>query len=219
MHTRTSLPRSISAACDTFQGFTQTEAKPNCSASPQILRISSRVASGFSSVWSIRRAISASIGPTAGAGGYPRSARFDDFARLSRAFFGASLVAARADELVNFEAAQVGAFFVAEIAEDFFGDGLDDFVQLLLVHPALQWCNFAAALPDLAARLQGFRCRFSIAESCQRAFGGGRRRTAFQAKPPESRAPLPVRNQARAERKYIRVVVFTAVARGGPIIT
>ena len=34
----------------TFQGFTHTEAKPNFTASAQILRISSRVASGFSSV-------------------------------------------------------------------------------------------------------------------------------------------------------------------------
>ena len=61
VHTFTSLPRRISAACPTFHGFTQTEAKWYCRASAQSLAISFCVASGLSRVWSIRRAISDSV--------------------------------------------------------------------------------------------------------------------------------------------------------------
>src|SRR5580658_2185906 len=62
VQTFTSLPRRISAACPTFQGFTHTEAKWYCMASAQSLAISFCVASGLSRVWSIRRANSDSVG-------------------------------------------------------------------------------------------------------------------------------------------------------------
>ena len=99
--------------------------------------MSSRVASGFSSVWSIRRAISASIGPTAAPAEIRAAPASTTFARFARALFSAALIATGADELVNFKPAEISAFFGAEVSEDFFGDGLDDFVELLLIHPAL----------------------------------------------------------------------------------
>ncbi len=51
--TRTFVPRSRSAHRRTQNGFTQTLAKPNCLASSHSWSMSSMVASGLSSVWSM----------------------------------------------------------------------------------------------------------------------------------------------------------------------
>src|SRR3972149_3014279 len=61
VQTFTGVSRRAAAAVATQVGFTTTVAKPNCFASAQSLRISSRVASGLSRVWSISAATSAGI--------------------------------------------------------------------------------------------------------------------------------------------------------------
>jgi hypothetical protein len=56
VHTLTPLPRSSSRQSGTQFGFTHTDAKQNCAASRHSVSMSARVASGLSSVWSIRLA-------------------------------------------------------------------------------------------------------------------------------------------------------------------
>jgi hypothetical protein len=58
VQTFVSDPRSRSAQSGIQTGFTHTLAKPCVRASWHSVSIWSRVASGFSSVWSMRRAIS-----------------------------------------------------------------------------------------------------------------------------------------------------------------
>ena len=58
VHTFTGVPSRRLEAKLAFAGFTHTEAKPYSFASSQSLAICSRVASGLSSVWSIKPASS-----------------------------------------------------------------------------------------------------------------------------------------------------------------
>jgi hypothetical protein len=67
------------------------------------------------------------------AGGDAVGASIHDASRLLRAFLDAAPIAAGADNVVNFEAFEVRAAGRAQIAEDFFGDGLNELLELLRV--------------------------------------------------------------------------------------
>ncbi len=86
-------------------------------------------------------------GADLGARGNPGCASLHHLARFLRAFLGTPLIATGANELVNFEAAEVRAFLIPDIAEDFFGDGLDNFFELLLIHLDRSVCGNSRGAP------------------------------------------------------------------------